>query len=248
MAFYDFLLGSSHQIQSHIKRLGNRNAKDEDRDASARWLAQNGSEDALYGMFCRFDLQTEHTLKDRNEKELVFDLLFEKGALALPHAKRFALSSANFQYAVRLIERLSGIEAAVACLVELLAKESVDNEFKPDKKHALLIALAERRSPSILATAAPFLGDHNEGVRAAAVEAIGAQEGDEARPFLLKALANRREESTRIRGRLGEIFASRKWAIDTEDPWLPNHLPNGFRLENGLLVAAGRQEGARIVF
>jgi hypothetical protein len=58
----------------------------------------------------------------------------------------------------------------------MLAMESVDNELKPERKHRLLIALAERRDARIIDAAAPFLADFDEGVRNAAVEAIAAQE------------------------------------------------------------------------
>ena len=246
MAFYDFLLGGRRQLQANIKRLIDRNAQAEDREGSARWLADNGSEEALYGMFGRFDLQVEHSLKDRKEKELVFELLLEKGQSILPIARRFATASPNFQYAVRIVERLSSTEEAVALLLELLSKESIENEFKTEKKRTLLIALAERKDPRICPAAAPFLDDHDEGVRAAAVEAIGAQSEEAPQTLLLKALSNKREESTRIRGRLGEIFAERKWPLP-DDPWLLNHLPQGFRLEAGILMAAPKKEGIRLM-
>lgn len=236
MAFYDFLFGSQRQLSTNIKRIADRNTQAEDRDAAARWLAQNGSEEALFGLFGRFDLQIEHSLKDRNEKELVTDLLLDHGEKVLPLARRFAEKSTNFVYAVRVTERISGEATGTGLLLDLLAQESLENELKPEKKRLLLIALAERKDSRIIEAAARFLVDYDEGVRAGAVEAIAAQEGDEGRPLLLGALCNRKEESTRIRGRIAEAFAKRKWVIDTEDPWLPNHIPSGYRLVDGLLI------------
>ena len=238
MAFYDFLLGPQRQIAANIKRVADRNSQAEDRDGAARWLAQNGSEEALYGMFSRFDLQIEHSLKDRNEKELVFELLLDHGAKVLPIARKFGEKSTNFVYAARLVGRISGEEAATTLLLELLEQETLENELKPEKKRLLLIALAERQDPRIVAAASRFLADFDEGVRAGAVEAIVSKEGDERRPLLLAALCNRKEESTRIRGRIAEAFAKKKWLIDTDDPWLPNHVPSGYRLVDGLLISA----------
>lgn len=246
MGFFDFLLSGNRQLDSHRKRVSDRNATAEDRDASIRWLANKGTEDALYALFSRFDLQLEHTLKDRGEKELTTDLLLEKGAAVVPLARRFAAASPQFQHAVRIVDTLAGAAAATDLLLELLSNESVENEFKPEKKRNLLIALAERKDARILPAAARFLPDHDEGVRASAVEAIAAQAGgeaskevnDEARATLLAALSNRREESTRIRGRLADVFVRQGWSVADADPWLATHVPEGYRVEGERLQAA----------
>ncbi len=244
MAFFDFLLFGNRQLQSHQKRVSDRNASAEDRDASLRWLAQKGTDESLYALFSRFELQLEHTLKDRGEKELTADLLLEKGAVVVPLASRFAAASPQFQHAVRIVESLAGASAATDLLLELLQKETVENEFKTEKKRNLLIALAERKDPRILAAAARFLPDHDEGVRASAIEALAAQDGGEegaedgARPLLLAALCNQREESTRIRGRIADVFSKRAWSIADADPWLAMHIPDGYRAENGRLQPA----------
>ncbi|MDP2304864.1 MAG: HEAT repeat domain-containing protein [Pseudomonadota bacterium] len=214
MAFFDFLLGGpAGQLKRHARRVANRDAQAEDREASAHWLAQNGSEEALFAMCARFALQLEHGLKDRKEKDIVFDLLVEHGPRGAVVARRWAAENPNFHHAVRLVERIEGPEAAVGLLLDLLAAEQVEQEFKPEKKRNLLISLAERRSERVVEAAQRFLVDFDEGVRHAAIEAMAAQPGDAAAPYLAKALANPTEESTRIRGRLVEIFQQRKWPI-----------------------------------
>jgi hypothetical protein len=218
MAFFDFLLGGpGGQVKRHGRRVQNRDAQPEDRESSAHWLAQQGTEESLFALCGRFALQLEHGLKDRKEKEMVFDLLAEHGPRGSAIARRFAKEHAHFHYAVRLVERIEGSEAAVELLLELLAAEEVENEFKPEKKRNLLIALAERRHPRVVETARRFLADFDEGVRHAAIEALAAQEGDSAVPWLRASLANPKEESTRIRGRLVEIFQQRRWPIQTDD-------------------------------
>jgi len=214
MAFFDFLLGGpGGQLKRHARRVANRDAQAEDREASAHWLAENGTDEALFALCGRFGLQLEHGMKDRKEKDIVFDLLIEHGAKGATVARRWASDNPHFHHVVRLVEKVEGGDAAVGLLLELLSAEKVDNEFKPEKKRNLLISLAERRSPRIVAAAVPFLVDFDEGVRHAAIEAIAAQEGDEGAESLAAALANPKEESTRIRGRLVEIFQQRKWPL-----------------------------------
>ncbi len=216
MAFFDFLLGGpAGQIKRHARRVANRDAQPEDREASAHWLSENGSEEALYALCGRFALQLEHGLKDRKEKDLACDLLAGHGAQGAAVAKRWARENLHFHYCVRVVERVEGADASLRLLLDLLAAEQVENEFKPEKKRNLLIALAERRHPEIVAAAHRFLVDFDEGVRHAAIEAIAAQEGNAGEPLLRDALANPKEESTRIRGRLLEIFQQRKWTLPT---------------------------------
>ncbi|MDP2312304.1 MAG: HEAT repeat domain-containing protein [Pseudomonadota bacterium] len=214
MAFFDFLLGGAGgQMKRHARRIANRDAQAEDREASAHWLAEKGTEEALLAMCSRFALQLEHGLKDRKEKDIVFELLAEHGPRGAAVARRWATENPNFHHAVRLVERIEGPEAAVGLLLDLLEAEQVDQEFKPEKKRNLLISLAERRSAKIVESAQRFLTDFDEGVRHAAIEALAAQEGDAALPHLARALQEPKEESTRIRGRLVEIFQQRKWPL-----------------------------------
>lgn len=216
MAFFDFLLGGpGGQLKRHARRIANRDAQAEDREASAHWLSENASEEAFYALCGRFSLQLEHGLKDRKEKDLAADLLVAHGAAAAAVARRWAAENLQFLYAVRVVERIEGGDAATGLLLDLLRGERLDNEFKPEKKRNLLIALAERRHPELVKEAARFLGDFDEGVRHAAIEAVAAQADPGCEQLLREALANPNEESTRIRGRLTEIFQQRNWTIPT---------------------------------
>lgn len=233
MAWYDFFTPNS--IPKHARRVQDRDLQADDRMQSLRWLADQKSPEALYALCKRFDLQLDHQLKDRGEKDAVIDMLVDAGPLSVEAARTHALHSANFQNSVRVIERMEGPAAATAVLLELLSHERVENEFHPEKKRTLLLTLAERQDPRIVEGARRFLVDFDEGVRHAAIEAMVAQPGDEPREALLLALSNPKEESTRVRGRLAEIFATRQWPVG-DDPWLLDHLPGGYFLVNGLLV------------
>lgn len=234
MAFWDVFLGNS--VERHARRLQDRNTQPEDREKSADWLAKDGSDGALLGLLGRYNLQLEHSIKDQKEKELVFGYLVEHGAKAAKAAREFSKTSVNFQGAVRLVEKLEGTPAALDLLLDLLAHERVDDEFKPEKKKNLLIALAERRDPRIVAASTPYMEDFDEGVRNAAVEAIAAQDPEQGRGPLCAHLCNPKEESTRIRGRIAELAANRRWELPP-DEWLTTHIPPGYRLIEGRLVA-----------
>jgi hypothetical protein len=239
MAWYDIFIGGDPVTKSG-RRARDRDAQPEDREAALHILAEKGTDEALLALCGRFDLQLEHGLKDRKEKDIATDLLVAKGAQGSAAATRHARQSPNFASAVRVVELVEGADRSTALLLELLAAERVEEEFKVEKKRNLLISLAERRHPDIVASAARFLADFDEGVRNAAVEALAAQEGDGMRDALAAALANQREESTRIRGRVAEVFATRRWPVPDGDGWLMANPPPGYRFEGGRVVAGGR--------
>jgi len=232
MAFLDKIFGNP--LKRHSRRVGTRDAQAEDREASARWLLDNGTPEAMMAVFNRFELQLEHTLKDKREKELVFEMLVETGAPAAAAARAFAKTSVHFQWPVAVIDKVDGPGAGTRALIELLETQRVEDEFKPEKKRTLLLFLAERRDPAIVDAAQRFLTDFDEGVRHAAIEAIAAQSGDGSQ--LLPGLVNPKEESTRIRGRLAELFALRGWPVPADDEWLAAHVPIGFKLLEDRLV------------
>lgn len=240
MGIFDSLFGGgpAGQIKKHGRRVADRDAQAEDREASAHWLSENGGEEALRALCRRFDLQLEHSLKDQKEKDQVLELLVSHGSKAVPMARDFSRTSPNFQWPLKLVDRVEGARTGTEFLLDLLAAERVEEEFKVEKKRNLLINLAERKDPRIVEAAARFLEDFDEGVRNGAMEALAAQDGDAARAPLATALANPREESTRIRGRLAEIFAQRRWVVEDPDGALGGNMPHGFRLVDGRVVSA----------
>ncbi len=233
LAWHDIFTGNS--VAKHGRRMQDRDAQAEDRLKSADWLAEEGTPEALAALCRRFDLQLEHQMKDRQEKDAVLELLVGAGPLGSEAVRQHARVSANFQYAVRTLERIEGRTASTAFLLELLAGERLENEFHPEKKRTLLLTLAERKDPRIVEAAARFLPDFDEGVRHAAIEAIAAQEGEEGRAPLEAALKRRNEESTRVRGRLAEVFGQRRWSVE-EDGWIGEHMPPGYQLRGGVPV------------
>lgn len=234
MGLFDIFLNEDKKIQKHQRRLTDRNAQAEDREAAATWLSDNGSGKALVALVSRFDMNLENQLKDKAEKEYVYGLLAQKGeALEKPlmlHLKRCR----QFAMPIRLLEDLKGEEAAVESVFDLLQHELDKDDFKPEKKLNLLVWLAERRHPGALAAARPFLRDFDEGVRYAAAEVLIAQGTDEARLPLLEALANPNDDSNRVRVRISDVFVGRRWPIGEAS--LEGRLTEGYQVRDGRIV------------
>jgi hypothetical protein len=237
MGLLDFLSGGHEaQLKRQTKKASNINAQPEDREAAARWLYEDGSEGAIYGLLGRFDVTIENQMKDAAEKEFVFDLLLALGAPVLEPTRVYVERCKSIAYPLRLIETVGGRSELVTVLLHLLDREATREDFKSEPKKQLLIRAAECRDPRFLASAARFLTDFDEGVRYAASEVIIAQESEEGRLPLLQALANAEEESNRLRQRIADIFFLRKWSLEPRVEDLAAHPPLGWKV-NGVHLA-----------
>jgi hypothetical protein len=234
MGLIDLFMSQEKRIQRHTRRLTNRDSQPEDREASSRWLRELGTPPAIMGLLARFDMNLEHQYKDKQEKEFVFGLLASVGEPAVVCAKSYLRTCRQVAFPLRLLEELAGRPIAIDMALEILEAEYRKDDFKPDKKRDILVWLTEVRDPRCLVVASWLLKDFDEGVRYAAVEVIAAQEGDAGRAILLEALARPEEESTRLRGRLAELFATRHWSVEGVD--LAGKLPAPFQVQAGRVV------------
>lgn len=237
MGWFDFFLSEDKRIANAQRTLTNRDVQAEDRDKAARWLSDTGSPRALVALLTRFDLSLENSLKDKDEKDVVYDLVVAKGEAALRPLDRHLEKCKHIAVALRMYVELQGEEAAIRKVYVLLEHERKKDDFKPEKKVDLLVWLADRRHAGAIDAVAPLLEDFDEGVRYAAAEVIIGQQDEAGRPHLEKVLRNKLEESNRLKVRVAEVFAQRRWSIEDAGT-VGTNLPGGFALREGRVVAA----------
>lgn len=235
MWIFDFFLSREKRIQKNQRTLTNRDVQGEDRDAAARWLADEGSPKSLVALLTRFDMTLENQLKDKAEKELVYGLVAGFGEQAMRALDRHMEKCRQVALPLRMYLEIKGEEATILKVYELLDVERKKDDFKAQKKVDMLVWLADRRHPGAIAAAAGMLGDFDEGVRYSASEVIIAQKDDAGRTQLQQVLANPAEDSNRLKVRLADVFSTRGWSIDDEAA--ATRLPNGYGLRDGRVVA-----------
>jgi len=237
MGLFDFITGGSEgQLKRHTKRAKNLNAQAEDREASLHWLAEDGSEQAIFGLLGRFNVTYEHQMKDLNEKQLVFDLLEGLGDTVCGPIKVWARTAHQFARPLQLVQQFEGEEETVAFLLDLLAGEN--DPFKPEKKRQILIRLAEYTDDRIVPVIEPCLRDFDEGIRYAAVEAALAQPDESVRLSLAECIADDKEESNRLRVRIAEAFHQRGWSLEDYAAAVESFPPHGWQVDDGKLFPA----------
>lgn len=236
MGIFDFLFsgGEDSQLKKHCKRLQNLNAPQEERVASAQWLADNKSVEAIEGLLRRFAIHYEKQMKDVEEKEHIYGLLRKIGIDVVAPTKEWLRKNSNFAYPIKLIEEFDGAENTVGFLLELLGLEM--DPFKPEKKKQLIIKLGDYTDSRIVSPVVACLLDYDEEVRLMAVETLYKQNTDDCQVAMLDALSNPEEESNRLRIRIAEIAQKRNWDISAHAEKLTRNPPVGWQVVNGALL------------
>ena len=235
MGLLDWLTGGEDaQVKKHVKRMANLNAQTEDREFSAHWLAEHGTDEAIIGMLGRFNITLESRMKDAKEKELVYDLVAGLGHKATGPVRAWVRANQNFAQPLRLLQDIEGEGAVVEVLLEMLAAEN--DPIKTEKKRQILIRLAEHIDDRICEGVAPHIADFDEGVRYAAAEALIAQDDPAVPGLLAAALANPEEESNRLRVRIAEAFNLRRWPLGDVAGAVAANPPLGWRVAGDQLI------------
>ncbi len=233
MGLFDFFSKES-KLKRNVAKMGNRNLQAEDREAAARWLVDQGSEEAIAGLLSRFEMNLTQQTKDQKEKEWVHGLLLGMGKPVEGPLRAHLQGCKQFALPLRLLGELAGEAAAKDVALELLEAERSVSQFRPDKKRDLMVWLVEHGDARAADAAAWFLGDFDEGVRYAAIETIARHTDGSHGDQLVAALARPEEDSGRVMHRLAEIIAKRGWSVAGHD--LEGRIPAGFTRNGDRLV------------
>lgn len=234
MPFFDIFLSEEKKIQKNRQRLTSKDAQEEDREIAARWLADNGSNKALMALLSRFDMRLEHQLKDKEEKDFVYGLAAQKGDAMMKPLRSWLKQCKYVSLPLKLYQELGDFDKTVRAVYKLLEAEAAKDDFKPMKKNALLVWLAEHKVDGAREAAEPFLGDFDEEVRCSAVEVL-IKQGDDVSAILEGLMTKPEEDSNRLRHRIAEIFAARSWSV-TDPEAFAAVLPGDYAVRDSRIV------------
>jgi hypothetical protein len=216
----------------NISRAVHKYAQSPDRMKALQALRDDGSAEAIYGMIRRFGMMYDKTIEDEQEKDWVFEVLAEKGASIIPSIKKYLLSAESVSWPLRLLDRVAAKEEELEVLKSVLERHEPGYERDPTKKIQLLNHLAAIKDASIPPLLVPYLGDMDEGVRYAAVEALVRHKNEElAREPLLEHFTSEAEDSLRVRIQIAEGFANLGWLVKGHRGDVEKKLPEQFQLD-----------------
>lgn len=217
----------------NIKQAVNKFAQSADRSAALRALADDGSEEALYGLLRRFGLMYDKTIEDEQEKEWVFEALVGKGKEALAPVKRYLFAAESISWPLRILDKIAAdTDQELAVIQEVMARHEPGYERDPTKKMQLLSHLGTLKHERAAALAVPYLKDMDEGVRYTAAETLMRQKNEAVgREPLLELFTSDAEESLRLRLKIAEGFADLGWLVQGFRPGVEKKLPEAFGLD-----------------
>jgi hypothetical protein len=203
-----------------------------DRSKALEALAEDGSEEALYGLLRRFGMNYDKTIEDEQEKEWVFDAIVAKGQSALPAVKRYLFSAESISWPLRVLDKIAASkDEELGILNEVLERHEPGYERDPTKKIQLLHHLGTLKHARAPELAVPYLKDMDEGVRYTAAETLLRQKNEAvARDPLLELFTSDAEESLRLRIKIADGFAELGWLVQGFRPGVEKKLPDAFGL------------------
>jgi hypothetical protein len=198
----------------NIERAVNKTAQSPDRFRALELLAEDGSDEALYGLLRRFGFTYHKSIEDEQEKDWAFEALCEKGAAALPAVRRCLLSADSISWPLRVLEKVASVPEQLAALQAVLERHEPGYERDPTTKTQALAFLGQLAHEGAAPLLAPYLKDMDEGVRFAAIEALLRHKAEAvAREPLIELFVSDEEESLRLRLRICEGFADLGWIV-----------------------------------
>jgi hypothetical protein len=227
---------AERSLRKHVARAKNKDAQSADRFVSLEALRDDGSPEAVTGLFGRFTIRYDKSIEDEQEKEWVFEELTKLGPKILPQLQQHLRSADSIAWGLKVLHEVAQPDQAWPLIADLCERNDNTYTRDPSKKIQLLHYLDEQSDPRCGQALVPYLEDMDEGVRFTAVEGLlHHKQAEQSQQPLLQLLVNEKEESRRIKKRIVDGFADLGWDVKgfsgTVEKLLADLLP-GARLDN----------------
>lgn len=224
------------RLDRSIKTTTNPYTQSVERYTAMEALLEDGSDEALVGLFRRFTIVSTKSIEDEEEKGWAYRQLSALGPKVLPAARQFALESENVAWALRIIEEVADEKTEWEILDALLAKHPPVYERDPSKKQQILTHLAEIDDPAVPGILARYLEDPDETVRYLVVEQLIDIGDERSKDALIARLTHPEEDSLRLKTRILDGLADLKWDIREHTAAIAPHLKHDHAIEGGKIV------------
>jgi hypothetical protein len=218
MGLFDMLSKGGRKagaLKKNLARAANKDAQSADRMRSLEVLADDGSEEAIYGLLKRFSFVYDKTIEDEQEKEWVEEALIGMGGeKIMPMLTKYMHDAESISWPLRILEQVATPDQIYEILVKLAERNEPGYVRDPSKKIQMLTYMGEHKDGRLSALLVPYLEDMDEGVRFKTVESLVKQKNpDVAREPLLAHFVKPEEESGRIKLRIADGFADLGWEV-----------------------------------
>jgi len=201
----------SKKVAGPAKLVADKRAQAYDRSEAIRQLSEMKSSEAAEALLKRFTFTIDPSITDQEEKEAAFDGVVGVGKDMAPAIRAFCERAEVLTWPLRMLRAILDDEEYKQELLDLATSFDTDYTRNVEPKLQVVAALEEASGEDVRETVERFLEDVNETVRFHAVQTTFAQGKKQSIAALVKLLEH--EESVRIKNKVCEGFASKKWKV-----------------------------------
>lgn len=244
MGLFDFLgkkktvgsdSGAAREVQRYERIVGSKLSQNIDRQEAIEALSKLGSRASAAALLKRFDWLMDPTILDSEEKEAALAGIVNAGEEAIEPIRAYCRKSESLLWALKALAKIVPPERLADELLALLDQFDTEYIRNPEPKIQLITELSQHATEEVRVAVEPFLNDASEPVRFAAATALFELALPESATSLVAALET--EESLRIKNRIAQGLADRKWPVPADMlGTCQAALPNDFRLDGSLIA------------
>ena len=222
-------------ITKNKKRIKMRFGQGEERYQAIEFFNALGGQQGAAGLLERFMVKVDHSIRDEEEKQDVFNRLASFGKQDVVPAieeylNRRDASKVPVTWPMKVLDRLAQPEEVVTVLIRALEKLGIEYTKEPERKVVLLSQLAEYSDPRVAPALIPFLRDHRDEVKLEALSAITRKADESAREAMLDLLVDP-ETPMRLRASIAESLMTLGWLVKGYRKKVEEVLPEGLHID-----------------
>jgi hypothetical protein len=217
-------------IAKHKKHIKNKFGYGDDRQRAMGFFKELGGAQGIAGLLERFMVNIDHSIRDEEEKEQVYQILISFGPEAVPvieeYINRKDASRVPVTWPLKVLNAVSQPEEVVTVILRSLQRMGTEYSTDPERKTSLVSQLAELPDPRVVPALMPFLHDHRDEVQLEALSGLVRKADEAAREPLLELLI---DENTplRLKAAVAESIKKLGWDVRGYRKKVEEVLPEG---------------------
>jgi len=224
----------SRAITRHKKKIKTKFGQGEDRFRAVNFFKDLGNLEGYQGLLERFMVNVEPSIKDEEEKQVVFNTLVGFGAEVVPaienYLNRKDAATVPITWPLKVLDAIAGPEEAVGVIMRALERMGTSYTREPERKVLLVSQLAEYDDPRVLPALLPFLRDHRDEVQLEALDALTRKGDENAREAMLELLVDP-ETPLRLRASIADSLQKLGLTVKGYRKKVEEALPEGLHVD-----------------
>jgi HEAT repeat protein len=214
------------------KKLMNKWYQTLERKRVIQLLAQMGTQEAITALLGRFTFVTDGSIVDEDEKSLVYEILLDLEARAVPALKQFIHEEPAIYWPLKALTEIEGEETAVDTLLSALDGITDRWERSMERMHSLVQSLRDYQNDKVMERLIVLSKDDNEEIRFLSVDGLSMFDSKQpAVDAIIERLLDD-NETTRVKTFIMDLLMERRWRVKKYRKELSGKLPETYFVDD----------------